>query len=122
MTIIDIVTRGLLWHLCDRKTSFKEIAHDEKNINGVQCNDSTTHKGSSNESFVKSIKYVQKPDMKEIFGTIAKRWGNVDIRVIVCGPPTLLTCVAKECRYGDEQKLAGFLATLQAIISFVEDG
>ncbi|GJV88409.1 hypothetical protein Tco_1532347 [Tanacetum coccineum] len=26
------------------------------------------------------------------------RWGNVDIGVIVCGPPTLYTCVAKECR------------------------
>lgn len=26
------------------------------------------------------------------------------------------------CRYGDEHKLAGFSATLQAIISFVENG
>ncbi|PWA93306.1 ferric reductase, NAD binding domain-containing protein [Artemisia annua] len=29
---------------------------------------------------------------------MAKRWGNVDIGVIVCGPPTLRACVAKECR------------------------
>ncbi|GJS16017.1 ferric reduction oxidase 7, chloroplastic-like protein [Tanacetum coccineum] len=87
-----------LWHFWDRKTSLKEMARDEKNTDDVQCNESTTHKGSSDESFVKSIKYGQRPDVKEIFGTMAKRWGNVDIGVIVCGPPTLRTCVAKECR------------------------
>ncbi|GJR41079.1 ferric reduction oxidase 7, chloroplastic-like protein [Tanacetum coccineum] len=76
-----------------------EIAHDEKNTDDLHCNDSTTHKGSSDESFLKSIKYVQRPDMKEIFGTIAKRWGNVDIGVIVCGPHSLfkLGCKRMEC-------------------------
>lgn len=34
----------------------------------------------------------------EIFGSISDRWGNVDIGVIVCGPSTLTTSVAKECR------------------------
>ena len=55
-----------LWNLWDIKTSMKEIARDEKNTDDVQCNDSTTHKGSSDESFVKSIKYGQRPDITGI--------------------------------------------------------
>lgn len=34
----------------------------------------------------------------EIFGNISKKWGRVDVGVIVCGPPTLQSSVAKEIR------------------------
>ena len=38
------------------------------------------------------------------------------------GPSYLVSYILLPSRYGDEHKLAGFSATLQAIISFVEDG
>ncbi|KAI7734641.1 hypothetical protein M8C21_024532, partial [Ambrosia artemisiifolia] len=93
-----IIFGGLVIGLWDRKTSSKEKSQDEKRTSGIQHNESTSHKTSSDETFVKTIKYGQRPDIKEIFGNIALRWGNVDIGVIVCGPSTLRTSVAKECR------------------------
>lgn len=33
-----------------------------------------------------------------IFETVSEQWGNVDVGVMVCGPPSLQSCVAKECR------------------------
>ncbi|KAJ7942492.1 Ferric reduction oxidase [Quillaja saponaria] len=38
------------------------------------------------------------PDFAEIFGSISESWGHVDVGVIVCGPPTLQSSVAKEIR------------------------
>lgn len=34
----------------------------------------------------------------EIFGSTSKKWGHVDVGVIVCGPPSLQSSVAKEIR------------------------
>ncbi|KAF5813565.1 putative ferric-chelate reductase (NADH) [Helianthus annuus] len=94
-----IIFGGLVIGLWDRKTSSKGKYQDEKKAAaGIQHNESTSHKTSSDETFVNTIKYGQRPDIKEIFGNIASRWGNVDIGVIVCGPSTLQTSVAKECR------------------------
>ncbi|KAI3754967.1 hypothetical protein L1987_54759 [Smallanthus sonchifolius] len=93
-----VIFGGLVIGLWARKTSSKEKSQDEKKTAGIQHNESTSHKTSSDESFVKTIKYGQRPDMKEIFGDIASRLRNVDIGVIVCGPSTLQTSVAKECR------------------------
>ncbi|OMP08094.1 Ferric reductase, NAD binding protein [Corchorus olitorius] len=44
------------------------------------------------------IQYGTRPDFKEIYGTVSKKWGSVDVGVIVCGPPTLQSSVAKEIR------------------------
>ncbi|KAJ9550717.1 hypothetical protein OSB04_014762 [Centaurea solstitialis] len=87
-----------LWHFWGTKSSEKENLRDEKKTDSVPCNESTTHKNLSEESFAKTIVYGQRPDFADIFGTVAKRWGNVDIGVIVCGPTGLETSVAKECR------------------------
>lgn len=96
-----IVFGGLvigLWHFWDRISSAKETLRDEKKTDGILHNESTTHENLSEESFVKTIKHGLRPDFTEIFGTMADRWGNVDIGVIVCGPTGLETSVAKECR------------------------
>ncbi|XP_076951073.1 ferric reduction oxidase 7, chloroplastic-like [Bidens hawaiensis] len=93
-----IIFGGLVIGLWSRKTSSNENSQDEKKIIGIQHNEPTSHKTSLDESFVKTITYGQRPDMKEVFGNIASRWGNVDIGVIVCGPSTLRTSVAEECR------------------------
>ncbi|PKI50252.1 ferric reduction oxidase 7, chloroplastic-like [Punica granatum] len=42
--------------------------------------------------------YGSRPNFQEIFGSASDHWGHVDIGVIVCGPSTLETSVAKECR------------------------
>ncbi|KAL7592249.1 hypothetical protein Lser_V15G33432 [Lactuca serriola] len=102
MIISVIVFGGLvicLWHLSDTKNSKKEKSWDKNQTDEIQHNKSTTScKHSSEESFVKTTKFGQRPDLKEIFGRMCERWGNVDIGVIVCGPTSLRSSVAKECR------------------------
>ncbi|KVI01658.1 cytochrome b245, heavy chain [Cynara cardunculus var. scolymus] len=96
-----IVFGGLvigLWSFWDRISLAKENFWDEKKTDGMLHNESTTHKNLSEGSFAKTIKHGQRPDFTEIFGTMAERWGNVDIGVIVCGPTSLERSVAKECR------------------------
>ncbi|XP_059648339.1 ferric reduction oxidase 7, chloroplastic-like [Cornus florida] len=90
-----------LWHIYERKTSEKEVwADDSQNADIVPYNEPRAHKESSQENFSSSstIQYGRRPDFGEIFGSISERWGHVDVGVIVCGPYTLQTSVAKECR------------------------
>ncbi|XP_030450273.1 ferric reduction oxidase 7, chloroplastic-like [Syzygium oleosum] len=42
--------------------------------------------------------YGTRPNFEEIFTSESECWGNVDIGVIVCGPETLQSSVARECR------------------------
>ncbi|KAK9076948.1 hypothetical protein SSX86_005283 [Deinandra increscens subsp. villosa] len=93
-----VVFGGLVIGLWNRKTSSKDKSQDETKPVDIQHFESTSHKSSSDDSFVKTMKYGQRPNMEEIFEDIASRRGNVDIGVIVCGPSTLRTSVAKECR------------------------
>ncbi|CAL1385140.1 unnamed protein product [Linum trigynum] len=98
-----------LWHLWYRKVSFEQ----EPKTNGANClhqNESST----AAEDFPRStdgvkakdllsasstfINYGSRPDFKEIFQSTSKNWGHVDAGVLVCGPPTLQTTVAKEIR------------------------
>ncbi|RWR78655.1 ferric reduction oxidase 7, chloroplastic-like protein [Cinnamomum micranthum f. kanehirae] len=43
-------------------------------------------------------KYGCRPNIQEIFNFVSKHWGNVDVGVIVCGPQSLNSSVAAECR------------------------
>lgn len=86
-----------VWHLWGTKTSYHESGDAIKNGNAQQ-NEPNTHKDSGKEQYVNIIQYGQRPDFGVIFGSASDRWGDVDIGVIVCGPPTLQTSVAKECR------------------------
>ncbi|KAF3440642.1 hypothetical protein FNV43_RR18926 [Rhamnella rubrinervis] len=45
-----------------------------------------------------TIQYGSRPDFAEIFESVSKNWGRVDVGVIVCGPPTFESSVAKEIR------------------------
>ncbi|CAI9303269.1 unnamed protein product [Lactuca saligna] len=98
-----------LWHLWDKKTSFEKNknSEDEKTVGGLQYYESNVHKNSSRRDFVNNIKYGQRPDFKEIFGSMAERWGNVDIGVMVCGPTALQTSIAKECRSKNFGRISG---------------
>ncbi|KAM3290889.1 ferric reduction oxidase 7, chloroplastic [Capsicum chacoense] len=95
-----------LWHLWERKTSSKEEPEDDtKKVDILQHqNEASLPKSFGEARFVNNIRYGQRPDFQEIFGSHAKSWGSVDIGVIVCGPPTLQTSVAKECRRQNLQR------------------
>lgn len=87
-----------MWHLWERKTSAEEELEDNEKIGVVQQNEIRTNKNFGQEKFLNSICYGQRPNFRKIFGSISDCWGSVDIGVIVCGPSTLTTSVAKECR------------------------
>ncbi|KAL3620747.1 hypothetical protein CASFOL_035659 [Castilleja foliolosa] len=80
-----------LWHLWERKTSVSEI---EDSIE----NEPMMHKSYGKEQYVSTVRYGQRPDFGGIFEKMSDCWGKVDIGVIICGPSTLQTSVAKECR------------------------
>ncbi|XP_049413618.1 ferric reduction oxidase 6-like [Solanum stenotomum] len=102
MTASILIFGGLviaLWHLWERKTSSKEEPQDAtKKGDILQQNEASLHRNFGEARYVNNIRYGQRPDFQEIFGSHAKSWGSVDIGVIVCGPPTLQSSVAKECR------------------------
>ncbi|XVE99412.1 hypothetical protein REPUB_Repub03eG0195900 [Reevesia pubescens] len=81
----------VLWHLWDKKVSARD-EHEENDRIKVESAQSNETESST------IIQYGTRPDFKEIFGSISKKWGYVDVGVIVCGPPTLQSSVAKEIR------------------------
>ncbi|KAM7264915.1 hypothetical protein ACFE04_002598 [Oxalis oulophora] len=101
MTVSVVVFGGLvvgLWHLWERQGYTNEETEESKlndnhvvehngSLSGKDLNKSSTH-----------IEYGSRPDFAEIFGSKTENWGAVDVGVIVCGPPTLQTSVAKEIR------------------------
>ncbi|GFZ09493.1 ferric reduction oxidase 6 [Actinidia rufa] len=92
-----------LWHLWERKTSAREVYEDDdgQKIDILPDNEPRARKELIQDYVDTSntIRYGQRPDFGEIFGSKAEQWGNVDVGVIVCGPPTLQKSVAKECRF-----------------------
>ncbi|XP_037491675.1 ferric reduction oxidase 7, chloroplastic [Jatropha curcas] len=81
-----------LWHIWEKRNLAK--------INGGQGNEHTVNEDSFLENLAGSttVQYGSRPDFKEIFGSVSKLWGDVDVGVIVCGPPNLESSVAAECR------------------------
>ncbi|KDP43661.1 hypothetical protein JCGZ_24119 [Jatropha curcas] len=81
-----------LWHIWEKRNLVK--------INGGQGNEHTVNEDSFLENLAGSttVQYGSRPDFKEIFGSISRLWGDVDVGVIVCGPPNLESSVAAECR------------------------
>ncbi|KAG5528424.1 hypothetical protein RHGRI_029188 [Rhododendron griersonianum] len=90
-----------LWHIWERKTSAKESDEDDGQKIGIMQNNQPSAQKESSEDYTpasNSIRYGRRPDFEEIFGSIAERWSHIDVGVMVCGPPTLQTSIAKECR------------------------
>lgn len=89
------------WHLWERKSSARENYKDDsievdnaQNVGTMAHNDIRKKDTKSSTN----ILYGSRPDFKEIFGSTSKKWGHVDVGVIVCGPPSLQSSVAKEIR------------------------
>ncbi|XP_040989758.1 ferric reduction oxidase 7, chloroplastic-like [Juglans microcarpa x Juglans regia] len=90
-----------LWHLWERKNASREEGEDDRlKVGKMQHNSNVAHKDSSQNTLASSAQtyYGSRPDFKEIFENISEKWGRVDVGVIVCGPPTLQSSVAKEIR------------------------
>ncbi|KAM5574161.1 hypothetical protein ABKV19_013583 [Rosa sericea] len=83
-----------LWHLWDRRMSAKEQIKEAEHIKTVAHSDLDQR---SLANFTR-IHYGARPDFNEIFGTVSREWGPVDVGVFVCGPPSLQSSVAKEIR------------------------
>ncbi|GMI80640.1 ferric reduction oxidase 7, FERRIC REDUCTION OXIDASE 7 [Hibiscus trionum] len=91
-----------LWHLWERNVSAKVEDRDNGSIKAEspQSNGTVADKDLTQNNLESStiIQYGCRPDFKEIFASTSRKWGNADAGVIVCGPPTLQSSVAKEIR------------------------
>ncbi|XP_041013294.1 ferric reduction oxidase 7, chloroplastic-like isoform X1 [Juglans microcarpa x Juglans regia] len=90
-----------LWHLWDKRTLVREESQEDGvKTDMMRRNEVFTEKNLYQETLASSypVRYGCRPDFKEIFGSVSARWGSVDVGVVVCGPQTLLSSVAKECR------------------------
>ncbi|KAG4181148.1 hypothetical protein ERO13_A10G208200v2 [Gossypium hirsutum] len=105
MVMSVVIFGGLvigLWHLWDKKASANDKDEDIDRIKvestpsygPVEDKDLTQNNPESSTI----IQYGTRPDFKEIFASTSRKWGNVDVGVLVCGPPTLQSSVAKEIR------------------------
>ncbi|KAK7843358.1 ferric reduction oxidase 6 [Quercus suber] len=90
-----------LWHLWERRNAAREASMDDRRVvENMQHDEILAHKDSFQQKILSSTNtyYGSRPDFKDIFGDISEKWGCVDVGVIVCGPPSLQTSVAKEIR------------------------
>ncbi|KAM5574158.1 ferric reduction oxidase 7, chloroplastic [Rosa sericea] len=88
-----------LWHLWERKTSSQESS-ENGNTEIVQSNGRPTDTNEYQKTLISAatVRYGRRPDFSEIFGSLAEYSAQVDVGVFVCGPTTLQSSVAKECR------------------------
>ncbi|KAM4106701.1 hypothetical protein ACB094_04G085500 [Castanea mollissima] len=90
-----------LWYLWERQNAVTEACKDDRiMVEKMQHDEIVAHRDSCQQKLASSINtyYGSRPDFKDIFGDISEKWGYVDVGVIVCGPPSLQTSVAKEIR------------------------
>ncbi|PKI50258.1 hypothetical protein CRG98_029331 [Punica granatum] len=86
-----------LWYRWEKRMTAIEKLEDSKQnpqIVPVMHNDLPQRKSVSS----RKIFYGSRPNFEDIFGSVSEQWGHANIGVIVCGPATLQTSVAKECR------------------------
>jgi hypothetical protein len=94
----------VFWHRWEHKTGEVEAnGNDKVDLNGEETHNPSAAelKGLAIEEDVQNyttIRYGTRPAFREIFESLNGKWGSVDVGVIVCGPATLQTTVAKEIR------------------------
>ncbi|CAN1259585.1 Ferric reduction oxidase 7, chloroplastic [Linum perenne] len=92
-----------LWHLWGRKANSTMAQDEETNKTNQDLPPNSNPNGTRIAhdllaSSSTSTNYGSRPDFKEIMQSISKDWGHVDVGVMVCGPTTLQSTVAKEIR------------------------
>ncbi|KAJ4967456.1 hypothetical protein NE237_019305 [Protea cynaroides] len=94
----------ILWNLWEKRSLGHEnhMIDDEKNDRKQILETLMKPNDTSQEKLelarLTTTRYGHRPDFQEIFESVSECWGPVNIGVIVCGPPTLQTSVARECR------------------------
>ncbi|KAK1569159.1 hypothetical protein Q3G72_033296 [Acer saccharum] len=82
-----------LWHRWDIKQPSKQ-SNDDLLVTTTHDQDGSCRDLAGSTK----VQFGSRPDFKEIFKSISESWGNVDVGVFVCGPPTLESTVAGRCR------------------------
>ncbi|KAG7031332.1 Ferric reduction oxidase 7, chloroplastic, partial [Cucurbita argyrosperma subsp. argyrosperma] len=93
-----------LWSLWEEHISSKRTTHN--NVNDIEKvgedipKDTLAQKDLNPKAFANSttIEYGTRPNFDEIVESVAETWGKVDIGVLICGPSTLQSSVAKAIR------------------------
>ncbi|XP_056160845.1 ferric reduction oxidase 7, chloroplastic-like isoform X1 [Syzygium oleosum] len=90
------------WHRWEKRAIAAEEAEDGENDDKSQ---QSAHSNTMQDNIVPKDRalswtthYGARPNFQEIFMSVSECWGNVDIGVIVSGPATLQSSVAKQCR------------------------
>ncbi|GMH23859.1 hypothetical protein Nepgr_025702 [Nepenthes gracilis] len=103
--VASVITVGgsvaTIWHLWEVNIlASEEHEYDRKNSNGIHQAEPVKHENlnQNNHASSSKIRYGCRPDFREIFTSVAEQWGDVDVGVLVCGPPSLESSVAKEIR------------------------
>ncbi|KAF6175453.1 hypothetical protein GIB67_035875 [Kingdonia uniflora] len=86
----------LSWHLSERRISSDEKpSENNEESETVQYSDNPYQASLATST---TTRYGCRPDFREIFDSVCESWGHVDVGVIVCGPQSIESSVAKECR------------------------
>ncbi|XP_048128932.1 ferric reduction oxidase 7, chloroplastic-like [Rhodamnia argentea] len=91
-----------LWHRWEKRAIAVEEAEDgEKDDESQQSAHFNTRQDDvvpKDRGVSRTTHYGARPNFEEIFTSVSDRWGDVDIGVVVCGPASLRSSVAKQCR------------------------
>ncbi|XP_002989049.2 ferric reduction oxidase 6 [Selaginella moellendorffii] len=103
MTCGVVVVGGLaiaLWDWIERSRKGRKSGCQESIIGATGAGDKVGVAGCQQHSLVGpwNTVYGNRPELKEIFAGFTKKWSGINVGVLVCGPSTLQTSVAEECR------------------------
>ncbi|KAL4026419.1 hypothetical protein IC575_014849 [Cucumis melo] len=92
-----------LWSLWEQYISSKRTSdhnNDIENVDQESPKHSFAQKDLNSNALATSttIEYGLRPNFEEILGSVSENWGKVDIGVLICGPSTLQSSVAKAIR------------------------
>ncbi|KAI4385583.1 hypothetical protein MLD38_003591 [Melastoma candidum] len=88
-----------MWHLWEKTSIEDEEMEDDTSVGLIPGYDVLQNESDGgNAAEHTTVYYGQRPDFKGIFGSVGESWGGVDVGVIVCGPESLQSSVARECR------------------------
>ncbi|ERM99798.1 hypothetical protein AMTR_s00099p00157080 [Amborella trichopoda] len=91
----------ILWHYWERR-----VANNKDSTGGKETDESKHHgeptaPGKTQEGDLvdlSTIQYGHRPNFEGILDSVIEKWGHVDVGVMVCGPPSLESTVAAQCR------------------------
>lgn len=103
--IVSVVVFGgvvvFLWNQWERRASNSEKYANGREISDIAQYDDPKMQNNASESRIarmNSTHYGCRPNFPAIFSSVSEQWRKVLVGVIACGPQSLQTSVAAECR------------------------